>query len=187
MMIPIGYMAKRVALKPDWLQTGQVKDIYSVSCCTSDSFTDYIRFWLHNGYWLFNTAEQIYALAGEQNIDMTGCTMFYYEAYQYQYDENTATWCLFEPDTEFETQVSVPLQKILQGFDIVSLCNEREPECSYLSCNHMAQKLTVNEHCLLRSFDEAKRYLESDVFRGCEPGPCRIFAVYLIPESVTGG
>ena len=29
-MIPVGYMAKRVCKKPDWLQATQVIDIYSV-------------------------------------------------------------------------------------------------------------------------------------------------------------
>lgn len=51
-MIPIGYMAKHVVKKPDWLQTNQVEDIYSVSNCISDDFADYINYWQHNGYWL---------------------------------------------------------------------------------------------------------------------------------------
>jgi len=34
-MIPVGYMAKHVKAKPDWLQASQVIDIYSVSNCQS--------------------------------------------------------------------------------------------------------------------------------------------------------
>ncbi|KAA3668191.1 hypothetical protein LHL03_11715 [Pectobacterium carotovorum] len=181
-MISIGYLAKRVALKPDWLNADQVKDIYSVSCCVSDAFCEYIRFWRHNGYWLFDSPEVIYSLAKEEGIDLADTTMFYYEAYEYQYDEEAAEWNLFEPEASFDTDVKIPQQKVLQGFDIVSFHLEQSPECSYLSCNHMAQDLEVNEHCLLASFDEAKKHLESGVFHGCEPGPCRIFAVYSVPD-----
>ncbi|MFJ5364131.1 hypothetical protein ACIPR9_03315 [Pectobacterium punjabense] len=181
-MIPVGYLSKRVEIKPSWLKTEQVKEIYSVSCCISDSFCEYIQFWRHNGYWLFDSPALIYSLAKEEGIDMSGTTMFYYEAYEYQYDEKISGWKMFEPEVSFDTDVKIPQKKVLQGFDIVSLCNERWPECSYLSCNHMAQALDVNEHCLLASFDEAKEHLESGVFHGCEPGPCRIFAVYLVPD-----
>jgi len=32
-MIPVGYMAKRVIKKPDWLKATNVIDVYSVSSC----------------------------------------------------------------------------------------------------------------------------------------------------------
>jgi len=38
----------------------------------------------------------------------------------------------------------------------------------------------VNEHCLMRNFDEAKAALEERRFSGAEPGPYRIFAVYSV-------
>ena len=47
----------------------------------------------------------------------------------------------------------------------------------------MAQDLEVNAHCLLTSFDEAKKHLESGVFHGCEPGPCRILSVYSVQDA----
>ncbi|MEQ9885828.1 hypothetical protein [Pectobacterium zantedeschiae] len=87
-MIPIGYLSKIVSVKPDWLKTDKVNDIYSVSCCVSDAFFEYIQFWHHNGYWLFNSPDLIYSLAKEEGIDMSDTTMFYYEAYEYQYDED---------------------------------------------------------------------------------------------------
>ncbi|WP_421705454.1 hypothetical protein [Alloalcanivorax xenomutans] len=182
-MIPVGYMAKRVALKPDWLKADQVKDLYSVSGCTSKDFADYIDYWKHNGYWLFNSQDEIYALATEHGIDMSGTTMFYYEAYEYQCYEDGPEWEPFGPEKSFHTSVVLPNKKALQGFDIVSFYGGNAPECSYLSCNHMAQELKVNKHCLLSSLDEAKIHLESRVFESCEPGPCRIFAVYSVPNS----
>jgi len=35
-MIPVGYMAKRVVKKPEWLKASNVADIYSVSSCCSE-------------------------------------------------------------------------------------------------------------------------------------------------------
>ena len=53
-MTPVGYMAKHIASRPDWLKANEVEDIYSVSNCVSDDFADYINFWKHNGYWFFD-------------------------------------------------------------------------------------------------------------------------------------
>ena len=50
-MIPVGYMAKRIVNGPDWLKATNVVDLYSVSSCFSEDFTDYINYWKHNGYW----------------------------------------------------------------------------------------------------------------------------------------
>ena len=54
-MVPAGYMAKRVVARPDWLPAERVSSIYSVSGCVSDNFAEYITFWRHNGYWLFDS------------------------------------------------------------------------------------------------------------------------------------
>ena len=42
-------MRKKVADKPDWLETDRVEDIYSVSGCVSLDFDDWINYWKHNG------------------------------------------------------------------------------------------------------------------------------------------
>ncbi len=41
-MIPIGYMYKRILLRPGWLEAPQVEDVYSVSDCLSEPFADYV-------------------------------------------------------------------------------------------------------------------------------------------------
>ncbi|MGD1896898.1 MAG: hypothetical protein ACFB16_08090 [Phormidesmis sp.] len=174
-------MAKRVAARPDWLKTSQVKDLYSVSSCISQDFADYVEYWQHNGYWLFDSPEIICRLAKDHDIDLSGTKTFYYEAYAYQCYEDDPAWETFELEASFSTHIQLPKKKRLEGYDIVSFALRNAPECSYLSCNHMAQQLKVNEHCLLASFAEAKAHLESKVFSGCEPGPCRIFAVYSLP------
>jgi hypothetical protein len=180
-MIPVGYMAKKVLRRPEWLKTDQVVDVYSVSNCVSDDFCDYINYWKHNGYWFFDSPKVIREIARCHDIDLTGTTMFYYEAYEFQCMEDCAEWEQYFPEESFKTDVVVPEIKVLHGYDVVSFSCGTSPECSYLSCNHMAQEIPVNRHCLLRTFEEAKNLLDRCAFKDCEPGPCRIFAVYTIP------
>jgi hypothetical protein len=44
-MVSAGYLAKRVAERPNWLPAARVSSIYSVSGCISHNFADYIGFW----------------------------------------------------------------------------------------------------------------------------------------------
>jgi hypothetical protein len=69
-MIPAGYMAKHAADRPDWLRANRVNDVYSVSNCFSDDFSEYINYWEHNGYWLFNSPGAIQKVADENSIDL---------------------------------------------------------------------------------------------------------------------
>jgi hypothetical protein len=182
-MIPVGYMAKKIANRPDWLAAKNVVDIYSVSHCTSDNFADYINFWKHNGYWFFDTPEVIGQLANENGIDISGVKFFYYEAYEKQYEPDKKYWTDFQPEPSFLTNVRLPMKKKLEGYDVVSFWARTSAECSPLSCNNLAQSIPVNLHCLLPTFEEAKSYLESGRFDRGEPGPLRIFAVYSFPAS----
>jgi len=178
-MVPAGYMYKRVVAAPDWLE-GLDADIYSVSGCMSEAFADYIRHWRHNGYWLFDSAEIMEALAGEQGIDLTGLTLFYYEVFGEQYDQVSRHWTTFGPESGCSTNVAAPEAKHLEGYDVVTFAAQSSPECSPLSCNALATRAAVNRHCLFASFDEARASLEQGFFDECEPGPFRIFAVYTL-------
>ena len=178
MMIPVGYMAKKVSGRPDWLKAEQVSDIYSVSGCISEDFDDYINYWQHNGYWLFNAPQIIDQLAATHHLDIGDTCLFFYEAYELQYDQHQGEWQPYFPEESFDTNVLIPQQKYLQGYDVVSFSGGTSPECSVLSCNHMAEELKVNRHCLFETFEEARSCVENGVFKDCEPGPYRIFAVY---------
>jgi hypothetical protein len=177
-MIPIGYMLKKVESKPDWLKAEAVQDIYSLSGCVSEDFADYINYWKHNGYWLFNSPQVIENLAKSESIDLTGTTLFYYEAYEYEFDEDGKKWSEYSPEKEFPTEVLEPSDKQLEGFDVTTFRANTNPECSPLSCNSLATDIKVNEHCLFNTFQEAKEALEKGFFKNSEPGPYRIFAVY---------
>src|ERR1700690_4123090 len=177
-MIPVGYMAKRVCKKPDWLETPNVIDLYSVSGCNSEEFADYIDFWKHNGYWLFDSADVIRAVAQENLIDLAGTSLFYYEAYEKQFDGQI--WRSFDPDPAFSTNIQIPPNKQLEGFDVVTFMVGRRPECSPLSCNSLAKELRTNEHCLFESFEDAETNIRSGRFVKCEAGPYRILSVHSV-------
>jgi hypothetical protein len=177
-MIPAGFVAKKVHSSPDWLKADAVDDVYSVSNCVSRAFCDYIPHWRHNGYWLFDSPEVIREIASAEQLDLSSQKFFYYEVHDQQFDDELKNWQPFSADTSFATDVQVPAERKLEGYDVVSFYALSAPECSPLSCNHMAETIPVNAHCLLASFEDAKRLIETGAFKGCEPGPYRIFAVY---------
>ena len=179
MMIPAGYMAKRVSLRSEWLKAERVVDIYSVSNCVSPDFADYINYWKHNGYWFFDSPEIIQELAREQLIDLRGTSLFYYEVYGLEFHEYEKQWTPFQP-ASFTTEVREPDTKILEGYDVVTFSVGTNPECSPLSCNGLAAEVETNQYCLLTSLEQARDLLEQGRFKDSEPGPYRIFAVYSV-------
>ena len=179
-MTPVGYLAKKILSKPDWLKADGVIDIYSVSGCLSKDFTDYISFWKHNGYWLFNSPQVIEQLAKDHSINLDRTTMFYYEVHEMEFNEKKAQWRSFESEDSFVTDVLVPATKTLEGYDAVNFTAQTSRECSPLSCHSLASSIQTNSHCLLSSFEDAKRHVETGSFNNSEPGPYRIFAVYTL-------
>jgi hypothetical protein len=182
-MIPAGYMAKKIFNEADWIKTLGVDDVFSVSGCMSKDFADYINYWKHNGYWFFDSPEAIKNLARDHTFDLTGTKFFYYEVYELEYVEDKNEWRTFAPEASFVTNVVVPKEKHLEGFDVVTFSVGTGSECSPLSCNSLAREIKVNRHSLLSTFDEAKQSLESGKFKNLEPGPYRIFAVYSVEQS----
>ena len=94
-MRSIGYMYKRVAPRPEWLNASEVDDIYSLSGCISRDFADYINYWKHNGFWLFDSPSIIETLAVEHAISLKDSILFYYEAHEQEYDGKA--WSPYEP------------------------------------------------------------------------------------------
>jgi hypothetical protein len=182
-MIPVGYMAKRVARRPDWIGTPQVIDVYSVSDCVNDNFVDYIQYWKHNDQWFFDSPEMIKSLAAEVPTPLEDCVLFFYESYELECDGKNWNPCRL---VSSRTSRLIPLpEKRLEGFDVVTFRAGTSPEHSPLSCNSIADAIPTNNHCLFDSIEEAKNHLENRAFGEGEPGPYRIYAVYTVawPES----
>lgn len=173
-------MYKRVEPRPEWLAAPAVRDIYSLSGCISQEFANYIPFWKHNGFWLFDSPAKLREVAGENSISLDGLKLFYYEAYEKEYVREKRAWVSFEPEASFGTAIEPPAAKHLEGYDITTFSAHTSPECSPLSCNSCATNIHTNEHCLLESFDEARSVLEADRLGPCEPGPYRIISVYSV-------
>lgn len=180
LVTPAGCMLKKVMPRPEWIKADSVVDVFSLSNCISDEFADYIKFWKHNGYWLFDSSEVLTNVARSEGIDTSSCTLFYYEVFEEQYDEGSKRWSEFKPEPTFSTNIIVPKDKTLEGFDVVTFSAGSCAECSPLSCNSLATEIDVNEHCLFRTFNEAKTALEAGKFDDSEPGPFRVFAVYRV-------
>jgi hypothetical protein len=172
-VIPAGYMAKRVAARPEWLTAAGVIDVYSVSHCISKDHADYIKDWRHNGYWLFDSPDIIRQLARAHSVDLEDAVLFFYEVHELEFDEGDARWQPFAPEPSFPTRVVEPSVKTLEGFDVVSFYLGSSPECSPLSCSGLATEIETNEHCLLPSFEHARQLLSDGRFDGTEPGPFR--------------
>jgi hypothetical protein len=177
-MVPAGYMAKRVVNRPDWLHPERVSSIFSVSGCISENFTNYIDYWMHNGYWLFDSPAAIIDIAREKRIDLSGTVLFFYEVHELEFDKGE--WIPFEPQPSFTTNVNISKKKLLEGYDVVTFSVGTSPECSPLSCNGLATEVQTNSRCLLESLEQAQRLLENGTFQNSEPGPYRIFAVYSV-------
>jgi len=119
-------MAKRVSKRPERFNAAQVSDIYSVSEHMSENFSDYIPFWKHNGYWLFDSPEVIKNVARENSIPLEGTSLFYHEVHEKEFDGEH--WRPFAPES-FATAVLVPWKKRLEGFDVVTFFAKTSPEC----------------------------------------------------------
>ena len=84
----------------------------------NDDFADYIGFWKHNGYWLFDSPSILVNLAREAGIDLTGTSLFYFEAHEMEFDG--AVWVPFTPESSIKTDVELPAKKTLEGFDVAT-------------------------------------------------------------------
>src|SRR5262249_30576608 len=141
----------------------------------------YIRFWRHNGWWFFDSPEVIRHLGHEQGLELAGTELFYFEAHELEFDEDTREWSSLAPEPSLPTQVLLPNERRLEGYDVVTFSLGTSPECSPLSCCRTAREAGVNSRCLLTSFERARDLVEAGAFRNTEPGPFRIFAVYSVP------
>lgn len=138
-------MLKSVSPPPGWLAAvvAHVDDICSLSNCVSTDFADAFKTSRHNGWWLYDAPAIISEIVEEQAIDTCGMSLFYYEVYEQERGDDG--WATTEPDT-FPTAVLEPSTKALMGFDVTTHYSQQGPECSPLSCNHMAKALRTNRH-----------------------------------------
>ena len=179
-MVPAGYLAKRVWVPTPEFGCPRITAVYSVADCLSEPFGDYVPLFRHNGFRLFDTEAAVRAAAGELGASLDGTRMFYFEVHSEEWDEDRA-WAPFAPLPDSVMQVVPPAARQLEGFDVVSTFSGPWFCCSPLTCNGLATEIETNARGLLATLEQARRLLESGVFRNSEPGPYRIVAVYTLP------
>ena len=187
-MLAAGYLLKRIAPPPGWLDGGQnhIQNVCSVADCVNDNVVDAQEAWQHNSFGVSNTPETLTAMAVEKGLDLDGAVLFYYTAYEYELPSDGWT---FDPSqwrartpapSSFVTDaVEIPPEGSLTllGYDVVVF--EDYLGHSPLSCNSIAKSLRVNEHCLLDTLEEAVAAIDGGAFGGgCEEGFYTIFSVY---------
>jgi hypothetical protein len=176
-------MFKVVATAPEWFGARGIDHVYAVSGCICSNFMDFTPLWRHNGWWFFDSPMTLNEVAAANGLDPTSFNLFYYEAFESEYDADEKIWRPIEPETSFVTKVETPETKRLCGYDVVTFSVHASPECSPLSCNMLAKKMSVNGECLFDQFATAHELVERGAFNGSEPGPYRIIAVYSVPAS----
>jgi hypothetical protein len=182
-MKPAGFMYKKVEKDNDL----PVDDIYCYGGCTTVDFAEFIPYCKHNKYYIFDNPELMQEIAKLETINLNKMLLLYYEIYELQFREVSQQWEEYSSSmTGFPLEnIQIPVLKKLEGFDVTCFSGHSSPECSPLSCSHLAQKVSVNRHCLFSTFEEAKSALENDLFNinNSEPGPFRITAIYSLPAQ----
>jgi hypothetical protein len=151
----IGFLAKNIVPKPDWLKADSVREICSLSNCISKTHPDAFEQWQHNRFDLYRT--EALAMAVIPEAERASYEIFAYRLWPVMFDENGQRD--FEPlglPGDDETGVSSPpwadepdwsAWKFL-GYDLVGM-GMSGFECSPLSCNGYAAECEVNEYCLI--------------------------------------
>jgi hypothetical protein len=91
-----------------------------------------------------------------------------------QYDRTTRKWSEFDSHLQVETHVEPPCSAETLGWDIFCFETQNAPECFLLSCNAIAEEVSVNSWCLLETLESATTIVESGILENAEPGPLRL-------------
>jgi hypothetical protein len=168
----IGYLPKKVAKRPEWLNNPDVEEICSISEHVSELPTNY---WLnkilskHNDWGLFDSEEIALSLFDETSV---GFEVFAYRLFPLEFDEGKVT------PVELKARLEDDLGNfIFLGFDSANEIDHHF-DCSALSCTSGATVFPVNRYCLFGDINIA--YDATIIFSQghYEPGPYYILEVY---------
>jgi hypothetical protein len=171
----VGYLAKKAAPRPAWLEAPSVRLVCSVSCCISEASPGRLRDWNLNDFGYFDTIAAARCVvapdeAGDYHV-------FAYRLYPRLFDGGTD-----EPIDvpELPVEACPPSYRSL-GFDAVSRSSSSFFECSPLSCNNGAREISANEFCLFATLGGAIAGARVFASGTWEPGPYYVLEVLAGP------
>lgn len=170
----IGYFPKKTALRPDYLHAPNVTEICSVSTCISKGPEQWLEYWRHNEYFLYNTPEDALSVIGDLSNRQR------YDIYAYkQYP-----LVIESGEVVQEQLLEVKVTKLSKsyeflGYDAVNKTFSDAFECSPLSCNGGAETIKTNKYCLFDTYGDAMvNALRFSIEEKWESGKYYIIEVY---------
>ncbi|HRI72432.1 MAG TPA: hypothetical protein PK156_49695 [Polyangium sp.] len=152
-LIFLGYLAKKLATRPDWLACANVEFVASVSECISPAPPDRIDLWEHNHLGLYDTEALAKGIIAQNNP--CEYTIFAYHALPMVFHDGRALdWNPWSNSETAPPALDDHFDEHL-GFDIVGYTQGGFFECSPLSCNGVAKNTAVNRYCLVDELERA--------------------------------
>jgi hypothetical protein len=166
----IGYFAKRITLKPDWISAPAIVEICSVSDCIAPAPENWIQHWTHNELWVYDTVAAARAVipAGEE----AQFAMYAYRIVPVIFSDGVGNSLEIPAHPE-----ALPPAFTSLGFDVVSRSVGTNFECSPLSCCDLAGDWSANQFCLLSDLDTAIAAATTFSVEQPEPGPYVVIEV----------
>lgn len=182
--ILIGYLAKRVEKRPDWLKAAGVEEICSVSTCISGGVPDAIEHWSHNSLLLYDDEPALNKIL-QQEPDPRAYTLFAYKLQPRAFGPKSEAAIEMRdlPDRAGSrpSPAALPGAYVKLGYDCVQTewhTTVAGFGCSPLSCNGMALEIPVNRHCLIDTLDDAIATARTFAREQPEPGVYYVVEVW---------
>ncbi len=175
----IGFLAKKIVSRPNWLKCSAVQEVCSVSECISAGPPDRIDSWVHNDVGFYDTEDLALTVVPEQEREEYD--LFAYRIWPLRFHEELAEeeWNPVEKWAELPEEPELSRYGRI-GYDLVGNDLSDFFECSPLSCNGVAGEIEVNQFCLIDDHDDAievgRRFGRSD--SGVEPADYYLVEVW---------
>ena len=190
--ILIGYCAKQIAQRPEWLDAEAVEEICSVSNCISSEPEGSAEFNPdRNPLWLYPSARAA-ADSVKPPEDPNDFDIFAYKLFPLVFGDEGEQLELDEDgerpafETASRTVEALPSEFELLGYE----CPNKAADwpysgfnCSPLSCNSMANRIPVNEFCLLDTREDALAVASQFGKQQPEPGCYYVVEVWRKPRD----
>lgn len=172
--ILVGYSLRNTYKQSEWLPN--VDEIASVSSCISQEPGMDVSAWRHNDYWFFDSPglayENLAIVEPEASPDFYD--LYAFKLYPVVFEDGE----MREESVQIGEIVPLSPEFPFLGYDAVSCSAGFAFECSPLSCNAIANEMSVNRFCLFTTLDDAMAAARRFSRGGYEPGPYYVLEVY---------